>query len=77
MNRDYILVDKNQEAKNLQNDNEGFAIFENQSKSKFKFNNQSNTDLKSSPQVIKEKLGIKRQSRPNPKQFTDTVAGQQ
>jgi hypothetical protein len=28
--RDYILVDKNQEAKNLQNDNEGFAIFENQ-----------------------------------------------
>jgi hypothetical protein len=55
----------------------GLQSLKTNQKASFKFNNQSNTDLKSSPQVIKEKLGIKRQSRPNPKKITDTVAGQQ
>jgi hypothetical protein len=38
----------------------------------FKFNNQSNTDLKSSPQVIKEKWASKENQDPIQKKFTDT-----
>jgi hypothetical protein len=76
MIRDYILVDKNQEEKTYKMIMKGLQSLKTNQKSRFKFKNQSNTDLKSSLEVIKAKLGIKRQSRPNPKNFTDTVAGQ-
>jgi hypothetical protein len=56
----------------LQNDKERLSIPENQSTTSLKLRKQSDTGTKSSSQVIKEKLGDRRQKGPNQQILQET-----
>jgi hypothetical protein len=63
---------KNQEAKNLQNDKERLSISKNHSIASLKLRKKSDTGTKNSSQVIKAKLGDRRQKGPNQQILQET-----